>query len=152
MGTTRDLTAGEATLLRSVFGSQITYSRVKIHDYKWWPFQPSDITMTPNGQMYWNLSDYEADFSMASLRKQAWFVHEGAHLYQYYGLRWNVEAKGISDRNYKYVLDPEKTKLADYGLEQMGDIARDYYILKKGGSIAPKPWVLSNYLGLLPIP
>jgi hypothetical protein len=107
--------------------------------------------MTPNGEMYWNKVDYVDDFSKADLSKQAWFIHEGAHLYQHYGLHWNVESRGIFDRNYDYVLDPAKTKLSEYGLEQMGNIARDYYILVKGGSIA-KTYVLSNYLGLLPIP
>jgi hypothetical protein len=151
MSISRKLAAGEKTMLQSVFGSQITYDSVVIHDYKWWPFQPGGITMTPNGEMYWNKVDYVDDFSKADLSKQAWFIHEGAHLYQHYGLHWNVESRGIFDRNYDYVLDPAKTKLSEYGLEQMGNIARDYYILVKGGSIA-KTYVLSNYLGLLPIP
>src|SRR5580658_68574 len=151
MGISRKLTLGEITMLKSVFGSQITYDSVLIHDYKWWPFQPARTTMTPNGEEYWNKNDYVADFSHADLSKRAWFIHEGAHLYQHYGLQWDVKARGIFDRNYNYTLDPNKTKLADYGLEQMRDIARDYYVLVNGGSIA-KPYVLSNYLGLLPIP
>jgi type VI secretion system secreted protein VgrG len=147
----RALTPGETTLLRSVFGSGITYSDVKIHDEKWMVFQPGDTAMTPNGEMYWPKAHYRADFSREPLGIRAWFVHEGAHLYQYYGLHWSVIARGIFDRNYDYKLDPSKTKLSDYGLEEMGDIARDYYILKMGGTIG-KAYTLSDYAKLLPIP
>ena len=148
----RVLTSGETTLLRSVYGSGIDYQRVRIHDEKWAFFQPSDTAMTPNGEMYWPPAHYEADFSTASLFKRAWFVHEGAHLYQYYGLHWSVIARGMVDRNYNYTLDPAKTRLRDYGLEEMGDIASDYYTLRVGGSISPRTYALANYAALLPIP
>jgi type VI secretion system secreted protein VgrG len=109
--------------------------------------------MTPNGQEYWNPGDYEADFSLPSLAlsKLGWFVHEGTHLYQHYGLKWNVTVRGAVSRNYNYTLVPAKKKLSDYKLEEMGDIASDYYKLKQGGSIL-KPYSLSDYAGLLPIP
>src|SRR5581483_11280174 len=125
----RGLTSGEETLLRSIYGSGITYSSVKIHDEKWMMFQPDDTAMTPNGEMYWPPAHYESDFSTASLSKRAWFVHEGAHLYQYYGLHWSVKLPGIYDRNYDYHLDPSKHRHAEYGLEEMGDIGSDYYTL-----------------------
>jgi hypothetical protein len=152
MSTTRSLTPGETTLLRSVYGSGITYSSVRIHDYKWFPFQPDDTAMTPNGEMYWPAAHYMADFSVGSMSKRAWFVHEGAHLYKYYGLHWSVTLRGIVDRNYDYRLDPAKTRLRDYGLEEMGDIASDYYTLRSGGSISPRTYVASDYSALLPIP
>lgn len=149
----RPLTSGEIALLRSVFGNGITYSAVRIHDYKWFPLQPAGCTMTPNGEMYWNQADYEADFSTASVNKKAWFVHEGGHLYEHYGLGWNVIARGIWDRQYTYTLIPSKTKLSDYGLEQIGDIARDYYYLTLGYSNVHPPNVLADYTPvLLPIP
>lgn len=141
-------------MLKAVFGSGITYNKVVIHNTKWAFFQPSDTTMTPNGEEYWNPGDYVPDFSVVGvpLWKKAWFIHEGAHLYQHYGLRWNVIARGIFSRNYNYKLDPAKTKLSDYGLEEMGDIASDYYTLKQGGSISPRTYVLADYASLLPIP
>ena len=139
-------------MLRSVFGAGITYASVWVHDTKWAFFQPDDTAMTPNGEMYWPPVHYEADFATASLSKRAWFVHEGAHLYQHYGLHWNVTVRGILSRNYNYKLDPAKTKLSDYGLEEMGDIASDFYRLKMGGSISPRTYVLSDYVSLLPIP
>jgi hypothetical protein len=155
MAISRDLTQNEVLMLRTVFGSGITYSSVKIHNEKWHFFQPDDTTMTPNGEEYWNPGDYLADFSPASvpLSTRAWFIHEGAHLYQYYGLKWSVIARGIVSRNYDYKLDPSKTKLSDYKLEEMGDIAADYYTLKNGGTIkASRAYSLKDYAALLPIP
>lgn len=88
--------------------------------------------MTPDGEIYFPAAHYKADFSLALLPDRAWFVHESAHLYQYYFLHWSVKLRGIVDRNYDYTLDPKKKK--DYGLEAQGDIAEDYYILRQGGS------------------
>ncbi len=148
----RALTNNETAMLRNVFGSGITYASVRVNNFKWFPFQPDDTAMTPNGQIYFPESHYIADFGLPSnpLHIRAWFVHEGAHLYQYYGLKWSVTMRGMVDRNYTYTLDPKKTKLSDYGLEQMGDIAADYYRLKTGGSIS-KPYRLADYASLLPI-
>lgn len=147
---TRDLTAGEIAMLESVFAKTITYSKVKVHNYKAYFFQPDDTAMTPDGEIYFPPAHYLADFSTASLSDRAWFVHEGAHLYQYYSLKWNIKVRGIVDRDYDYTLDPAK-KFQDYGLEQQGDIARDYYKLKNGATIA-KPYKLSDYATILPFP
>jgi hypothetical protein len=141
---------GETTMLKAVFGSGITYSSVRVHNFKWAFFQPDDTAMTPNGEVYFPEKHYASDFSTQALHKRAWFVHEGAHLYQHYGLRWNVTLRGAFDRSYDYKLDPKKTKLSDYGLEEMGDIASDYYTLKNGGSIR-RPYRLADYAKLLPI-
>jgi hypothetical protein len=147
----RVLTLGETTLLRSVFGAGINYTAVKVHNHKFIFFQPDDTAMTPNGQIYFPAKHYLSDFSTASLRDRAWFIHEGAHLYQHYALGWNLIVRGPFDRGYDYKLDPTKTKFSDYGLEQMGDIAQDYYTLKNGGSIS-KSHTLAEYAALLPIP
>jgi hypothetical protein len=149
MAISRGLTDDERDMLRSVYGSGITYSAVKIHNEKWHFFQPDDTAMTPNGQMYWPPAHYKADFSKEALDIRAWFVHEGAHLYQHYGLHWNVIARGIVSRNYNYTLVASKAYSA-YGLEEMGDIASDFYTLRHHGSIAPRTYVLSDYATLLP--
>ena len=148
---TRGLTAGEITILKSVFGSGITYASVRVNNFKWAFFQPDNTAMTPNGQIYFPAAHYVADFSAASLSTRAWFVHEGAHLYQHYGLKWNVTVRGAFDRDYNYTLDPKKASLSDYGLEEMGDIASDYYTLVQGGSIS-RPYKLVDYAKLLPLP
>jgi hypothetical protein len=147
----RVLTLGETMMLQSVFGTGINYPSVRVHNHKYIFFQPDDTAMTPNGQIYFPSAHYLADFSTASLGDRAWFVHEGAHLYQYYGLGWNLIMRAPFDRGYDYTLDSKKTGLSEYGLEQMGDIAQDYFRLKNGGSISKK-YALSDYAALLPIP
>ena len=147
---TRNLTTGEVDLLKSVFSATITYSSVKVHNFKAYFFQPDDTAMTPDGTIYFPVKHYLADFSTAGLFTKAWFVHEGAHLYQYYSLKWSVKARGIFDRDYDYTLDPRK-KFQQYGLEQQGDIAQDFYILKNGGTISRR-YKLSDYATILPFP
>ena len=146
---TRALTAGEIALLSSVFSKTISYSKVKVHNYKAYFFQPDDTAMTPDGEMYFPARHFKADFSAAGLSDRAWFVHEGAHLYQYYHLKWSVKLRGIFDRNYDYTLSSLK-KFKDYGLEQQGDIAEDFYKLKQGATIS-KPYKLSDYSKILPV-
>jgi hypothetical protein len=147
----RGLTEGEKALLASVFASHIDYKAARVFGRKWQFFQPDNTAMTPNGNIYFPPAHYVADFSLATvpLSKRAWFVHEGAHLYQFYGLRWNVIARGILDRNYDYELVAGK-KLSHYGLEQMGSIAADYYTLLNHGAIKGK-YALADYAGLLPL-
>lgn len=145
----RSLTEGEITLLKSIYSTTITYSDVKIHNYKAYFFQPDDTAMTPDGEIYFPPKHYLADFSTAPLSTKAWFIHEGAHLYQYYSLKWNVKLRGIADRNYDYKLDPKK-KFQQYGLEEQGDIAQDYFILSNGGTIS-RPYSLADYVTILPL-
>ena len=149
--TTRSLTPGEITMLKAVFGGGITYGFVKVNNFKWAFFQPDDTAMTPNGQIYFAAAHYAPDFSVASLSKRAWFVHEGAHLYQHYGLKWNVMVRGTYDRDYSYRLDSSKKTLSEYGLEQMGDICSDYYALTQHAAIS-RPYTLADYATILPIP
>jgi hypothetical protein len=148
---TRGLTEGEKALLESVFASHIDYTATRVFGRKWQFFQPDDTAMTPNGNIYFPPAHYIADFSLASvpLHKRAWFVHEGAHLYQFYGLGWNVIARGIIDRNYRYELVKGK-KLAAYGLEQMGSIAADYYTLTSHGTIK-NTYALADFADALPL-
>jgi len=78
-----------------------------------------------------------------------WSIHEGVHLYQYYCWHWSVKLRGIFDRRYNCTLDPTK-KFKDYGLEEQGDIAEDYYILKQGRRIS-RPYGFSNFAAILPL-
>jgi len=54
------------------------------------------------------------------------------------------------DRNYDYKLVTGK-KFQDYGLEEQGDIAQDYYTLRVGVTIS-RPYSLSDYATILPFP
>ena len=146
----RSLTGGEITLLRSVFADGIDYQSVRIHPARWcWPF-PHNRAMAPNGHCYF-AGCHAEDFAgpWTPLRQRALFVHEGAHLYQWYGLKRLVWLRGAVSRRYDYRLRAGKPYEA-YGLEQMGSIAEDYYTLREGGAIR-RPYRLEDYQGLLPV-
>jgi hypothetical protein len=147
----RPLTEGERTLLISVFARHIDYDAVRIHGRKWMFFQPRHVAMAPNGHVYFPPAHFLADYSLPALplRTRAWFVHEGAHLYQHYGLRWNVIVRGALSRRYSYRLTPGKPFHA-YGLEQMGSIAADYYVLTQGGHV-DNGQTLPDFAGVLPL-
>lgn len=145
----RRLTLGETQILQSVFGNWIEYPRVRIHSERWAPVFPNDRAMAPNGEIYFPGAEYAADFAFAPLAKRATFVHEGTHLYQWYGLRQTVWLRGPFQRNYNYALVPGR-RFQDYGLEQMGMIAQHYYVLREGGRI-PLPYTLADYQALLPV-
>ncbi len=145
----RPLTTGEIALLRGVFGDGIAYGQVRVHPQRLcWPF-PRDRAMAPNGHLYFP-GCYEDDFAgpAVSLRRRALFVHEGAHLYQWYGLQQWVWLRGPFDRRYAYALVPGKPYEA-YGLEQMGMIAEHYYLLANGGRTG-LPWPIEAYRAILP--
>lgn len=146
---TRELTPGEIELLAAIYAETIDYGRVRIHQRKAYFFQPGDTVMAHDGGMYFPPRHHRDDFSTGTLAEQAWFVHEGAHLYQFYTLRWNLKLRGLIDRRYDYRLKPGK-RFRDYGLEQQGDIARDYFLLKNGARIR-RPYQLSDYAELLPL-
>jgi hypothetical protein len=50
----RALTPGEIALCRSVFGDAIDYAKVRLIKGKWWPFQPRNAAMAPNGRIYFH--------------------------------------------------------------------------------------------------
>lgn len=138
----RALTPGEIELASKVFGSSIDYSKVKIHNEEYLPFgwQPDDTAMTPNGEMYFNHAYFKEDFSVEDDSQKLWFIHEMTHVWQHQ-LGYAVRTQGlilhtVGPKNpYRYTIDPSK-KLSNYGLEQQGDIIRDYFEMKHLGGNA----------------
>nr|WP_317893257.1 vgr related protein [uncultured Sphingomonas sp.] len=147
----RPLSPGETAMLRGVFGEGIDYARVRIHPRKWWFVFPGNRPMAPNGHAYFPGETHVPDFAAPGvpLWRKASFVHEGTHLYQWYGLKQWVWVRGPFQRNYDYRLEPGKPFTA-YGLEQMGMIAQHYFTLANGGRI-PLPYTLADYAPLLPL-
>lgn len=151
----RPLTTGEQFMLSGVYGHKIPHARVLVFPRRWmWPF-PNDRSMAPNGNMYMPGKDYATDFSAASvsLYHKGVFIHEGAHLYQWYVLGWIVWARGPFARNYGYKLIPGQA-YNEYGLEQMGMIAEHYYVLKHGGypaGLPDKTYTAESYATLVPV-
>ncbi len=69
---------GEVALARTVFGSAIDYSKVRIRRRKWFPFQPRKITMAPRGHIHFHPGGeaYSDDFAAEPLLRQGLFIHE----------------------------------------------------------------------------
>ena len=151
----RPLTVGEMSMLRSVYGIRIPFSAVRILAHRWyWPL-PSDRAMSPNGNMYMPGEYYANDYAAGhvSLYHKGVFIHEGAHLYQWYVLGWIVWARGPLDRDYTYKLVVGR-RYEEYGLEQMGMIAEHYYVLTHGGRPSDLPdgnYTAASYAAILPV-
>ncbi|MBA8899714.1 MULTISPECIES: hypothetical protein [unclassified Phyllobacterium] len=137
----RKLTPGETDLARSIYGSQIDYTKVLIFDEKWKFFMPSDRAHAPNGNIYFpgiGGAKYFTDFSAAPLDNKSTFIHEMGHVWQHQrGL--NVIVRAALKRNYDY---SEVFTTGDYfalGMEQQAEFLSDYYLLKNGVIMPDKP-------------
>lgn len=107
---------------------------MKVHNHGYWMFfglQDKHTAVTPNGHMYYPGPIYRDDFS-ASAEDQALFIPEMVHVWQRqlgYAVRWNglfVSSRGASAYEYRIAAG---TTLADYNMEQQGDIISDYYMV-----------------------
>ena len=132
----RGLTSGEIALCQSVFGGLIDYSKVKVMNHPYLPWQPRHIVMAPCGNIHARSPCFSNDYSLESLPYQGLFIHEMAHIYQYQQ-NINVLLRGALLQSafflsfgkynpYAYRLQPGK-KYLDYNIEQQGDIARDIF-------------------------
>lgn len=139
----RPLTASEVALLRPLFGSSVPYSDIRVFDGKFVPFQPDDVYMTPEGNIYAPGHLFRDDFSGDGVSPgiKAVFVHEIAHVWQHAnGL--NLLFEGIAElarrggdygAAYAYAL-AEGNDLLDYGIEQQASILEDYFRVRYQGS------------------
>ncbi|WP_407308387.1 hypothetical protein [Acinetobacter sp.] len=130
----RNLTSGEINLSRQIFGDLINYNEVKIFNIKYLPWQPINMYMAPNGNLFMNDENFCEDFSKKSKPMQGLFIHEMTHIYQYQS-HINVLLQGallqskyfLSFKKYNpYKYDFIKDKpFNTYNIEQQGEIARD---------------------------
>ncbi len=134
-GKWRALTTDEIELAKSVFGDSIDYSDVRIYNKKYFLFQPKNVAMAPNGNIYFHpegglYSDNFADTNLKGL-----FIHEMTHVWQHQqGV--NVAMRAMFNRTYEYTLTPGMP-LTSYGIEQQGDFVRDYYRLQHDSAGGP---------------
>ena len=135
----RGLTSGEIDMARPVFGDLINYAQVKIFNIPYLPWQPVNIFMAPNGNLFVHQKYFSADYSKCSLPLQGIFIHELAHILQFQQ-HTNVIIKGailqlgyyLSFKHYdpyQYQFKPNKA-FSSYNIEQQGDIARDIFFKK----------------------
>jgi len=147
-GNSRELTEGEISLAKFVFGDTIDYRRVRIFRKKYFLFQPRARTMAPDGNIYFHPRSpaYRDDFSNADTRLQGLFIHEMTHVWQHQA--GTDVRKAMFNRRYRYELKRGKS-FSSYGLEQQCEIVRDYFLAcrQSGADRA-----LDTYEEILPFP
>ncbi|MBH1999124.1 MAG: vgr related protein [Sphingomonadaceae bacterium] len=147
----RSLTSEEVALARSLFGSAIDYDKVRVHNRKYWPFQPRRVTMAPDGDLWFHPEGglFCADFCASPLHLQGLFVHEMTHVWQAQrsGKYWLPLMRHPFCR-YDYQFVPGKP-FDRYGIEQQAEIVRHTLLLRRGIPVTGKP-ELQAYEALLP--
>jgi len=130
----RFLTPGEIALARAIFGDAIDYSRIRLIEGKWWPFQPRGSAMAPTGNIHFHPDGggWSDDFAAEPLHRQGFFIHELTHV-------WQAQAKGRFYLplmrhpfcHYRYRLVPGR-RFDRYGLEQQAEIVRHVFLSRNG--------------------
>lgn len=137
----RSLTPGEIEMARSVFGSAIDYSKVRLVQGKWWPFQPKRSAMAPMGNIYFHPEGggWSEDFSKETPHAQGYFIHELTHV-------WQTQKGGLFYLplmrhpfcRYAYQLVPGRP-FERYGLEQQAEIVRHRFLADRGLAVPVCP-------------
>lgn len=147
--TSRPLTSAERDLAASIFGRAIDYDRVKVHNRKWFWFQPRKVTMAPDGHIWFHPEGglFCEEFCATPLHRQGLFIHEMTHVWQHQcGIALILRRHPFC--RYDYSLKPGWT-LERYGLEQQAEIVRHIFLLRRGVTVPGAP-PLSHYEGVLP--
>ena len=126
----RGLTTDEINLVPLSLRRSIDIGRVQLIDRSHNPFAANKI-LTRNNKIYW--PDVPDDFTVESIARQAVLIHELCHVWQYkkgHLSLWSYISKPGNWR-YGYVFDETKA-FTDYRIEEMADIAQDWYLELKG--------------------
>jgi len=137
----RSLTSGEIEMARSIFGSAIDYSKVRLIRGKWWPFQPRRSAMAPMGNIYFHPDGggWSEDFSKESLHARGYFIHELTHVWQTQkGGRFYLPLMRHPFCKYEYHLVPGRP-FEHYGLEQQAEIIRHRFLADQGAAVPIQP-------------
>jgi hypothetical protein len=137
----RALTPGEIAMCRSIFGDAIDYPRVRLIKGKWWPFQPRNAAMAPNGNIYFHpaAGGWSDDFAREPLLRQGFFIHEMTHVWQAQkGGRLYLPLMRHPLCRYSYALAPGKP-FRRYGLEQQAEIVRHRFLADRGAEVPFSP-------------
>jgi hypothetical protein len=134
-----------------VFGDAIDCAGVRIKRRKFMPMQPRGVTMAPMGHLHFHpgAEHYCDDFAIASLERQAHFIHEMVHVWQTQTRgRWYLVTHRHPWCRYDYALRPG-WRLVRYGIEQQAEIVRHAFLLREGECVAGAP-SLAAYEAILP--
>ena len=129
----RPLTPGERRLAAEMFGAALNPDPVRIHRKTWFPFQPSNVAIAPDGHIWFHPDGglWQADFGQASDRMQAFLVHELAHVWQHqHGIRLWLRRHPFC--RYDYRIENGKP-LHRYGIEQQAMIIEHAFTARQAG-------------------
>lgn len=144
----------------SVFGSEIDYGRVWVHEHARWPNTLARVgasltrrkppkggnSVTIGESIYFPhpLRTDAAHLDAGIFGDMAWLVHELTHVWQYRqrGLRYAFDAVekqvrfGAAAYDYRGAAGLQEAagrnaSLTDFNSEQQGDIVRDFYLRRK---------------------
>ncbi len=135
----RLLTPGEIALARSMFADSIDYSEVRLIKGKWWPFQPANAAMAPNGNIYFHprAGGWSEDFSREPPSRQGFFMHEMTHVWQAQKRgRFYLPLMRHPFCRYRYSIKAGKP-LHRYGIEQQAEIVRHLFLSERFGAPSP---------------
>lgn len=106
--------------------------------------------MAPNGNIYYpkGTSSYSENFFNADIHKQATFIHELGHVWQYQ-IGISVKMRGILERSYDYLPMTASSVFFEFGIEQQAQIIRDYFYLLNGFSNPAWPSI-DTYKAVIP--
>lgn len=151
-GQSRPLTAGEIELAKSVYGSSVDYSQVRVHRKPWLIVgQPETTAMSPDGNMHFPSKIYEDDYSKGSQREL--FIHEMAHVWQKQNGITDPVWEGVSlffsnwgnyNASYDLRIDPKKD-LLDYNMEQQGRLIERYFAYVERNKNGPPTFKPADY-------
>ena len=150
----RPLTPGEIALAERVFGDALDTNRVRIVRRAWgrFAFVVGDRVHVPPGA--------PEDFAAASLRGQAWLVHELVHVWQFQTGAWRTLASwlsvaatggygpGLPGYAYRLPLKPWRR----CNLEQQARLVEHQFLLQAGAACPTMPAgaTLADYRDVTP--
>lgn len=129
----RALTEGERAIAATMFGPALDPDRVRLHRHTWWPFQPRNVVMAPDGHVWFHPLGglWRDDYATAPLRLQALLVHELTHVWQHQrGLFLPLRRHPFC--RYAYALEPGRA-LTSYGIEQQAMIVEHAFLARHRG-------------------
>ena len=132
------LTPGEIELARSVFGDAIDYSKVRLFEGKWWPFQPRRVGDGADGQHLVppRRRRLVRRFLEGAAQPARLFIHEMTHVWQAQkGGRFYLPLMRHPFCRYGYQLKPGKP-FERYGLEQQAEIVRHRFLATAASIVA----------------
>ena len=160
--TKRPLYNWEVKEAQTVFGDQIDYQKIRIHECSKLPsrlqrigtfFNKNIDNQSPPAVCIGNniffpiaLPKFPPSSDQDNLHKMSWMIHELTHVWQFQHIGWKYLYKAmllqvhLGSKAYQFggeaglmKMTAEKKHISDFNLEQQGDIARSYYERKTQG-------------------